>query len=134
MARTGLTRVCVLAAIGVAAVLVTGCPLNIIEDSIGHTIYLSGAINAVDKHTAQEVLEATKKALQGMDYVVATADRTTLGAVIDARSKWNPEKKAIRIDLTERQEGGTHIRIRVGRTGDKGLSNKLLESIRSQLG
>lgn len=120
-----------LAVIAACAIAVTGC--GIIEDSIGHPIYLRGAVNVVEKQPLTKVYEATKKAIKDIGYAVATDERETNSAVLQGENKFDRRNKIVRVILTSVPEGGTEISIRVGRTGNRTLSAKVLEGIRSHL-
>ena len=99
----------------------------------GDTYYIAGAVNATAKESPKQVAEATKKAFGDLDYVITTGERTTLGGMIEGRNRKDQSRKIARVHITEGEKGGTEISIRVDSFGDKKLSHKLLELIRSHL-
>ena len=121
------------AALGLAlAVSLCGCALLLAgaAGGAGTAFWLSGKLSDEVGGSYDQTIAATKKGLTDLDMIVAKETKTD--EVAQIRSKYIDDSE-VWIDIRPLSEKSTKVEIRVGVTGDKTASTKILESIKNNL-
>ena len=94
----------------------------------GTVAYVRGELDAVVGNGYDQVIDASNRALEQVQFVRVSESRDAFSAVIIARTA---EDKKVEIKVTREGDRLTKVRIRIGLFGDEERSRALLEKIQA---
>jgi hypothetical protein len=129
--RTILTRIALLAALGLITLTGAGCLLVAAAGAAGGVVaYNSGDLEVDLEAGPQQTVDATRAAMQDLDLPILSAYATGLEGKVEARV--GTDNKAT-IKVRGRSERVSHVIIRIGTFGDESMSQMILDKIKANL-
>lgn len=123
-----------LVAMGLCLTLLTGCAGALLVGGAavgaGTVAYVTGELKAVEEAPLDQVWNATRKAVDDLEFVTTRANKDALTGKLTALGA---DKKKIHINLKKKTRNLTEIRIRVGTFGDEMVSRTILDKIKARL-
>jgi hypothetical protein len=109
-----------------------GCAMFVVGAGAGAgaVAYAKGKLGSTETAKLAEVWDATRKAVEELDYVVIETNRQAASAVLIARS---PRDERLEITMKSTTDKTTELGIRVGALGNEERAQLVLDRIRRHL-
>ncbi len=108
----------------------TGCVSSTTSTPAGTVVYAYRTLDATLTQDYTQVVEATRRAIQDLEFSQVSEKKDAFVAVLEAHTALDKE---VEITITNTGKNLTNIKIRVGVVGDQGISLAVLEKIKSHL-
>ena len=110
--------------------LLTGCVLVAAGAAAGAVAFVRGELKASLDHNYSKSVEATRTALQALEFAKISEKKDAIDAEFIYRTALD---KKVTIKLNKTTDKSTSIKIRVDLMGDEALSRAILEKIKDNL-
>ena len=127
MSRT--TIVAFVLALGIAGGL-QGCAVDTAGTGAAGAAYVMGSLDGPMPATPQRIVEASKDVLEGSDIHILSSDATSVDGTVVGRTALD---RKIEITVKRVDDKESQVSIRVGTSGDKGVSQDLFDRIKAKV-